>query len=612
MRILLVLWAVSYASGAPALDASFNRLIGAPRKAVEQLGSLPWRVDVSPSLEGFQKSAGSGSIRIGSIDRPLTNARAWLHFTRGEDWIDFVQMPSRGDASQLVFSARQPHSGFIEPNWLLFFTISNDSRKESVAAAITGPEGWMISVGSRLGFPVSFDKPMPDQHLANLDSAITRLESLISLAARAVLDPAYVTFDPGISVRPEAVPALRAAGLARIWSEVKYNFVYLDRRPDAHWETLLERYLPRVLAARNDIEYGRILQEAVALLRDGHTGVFPAAVEPADSPLLILEPVERRPVITQVGKLDELKSIEPGMEIVSVDGVPVETIFQRDLDPYIFASSEQDRDLQRARGVLAGPPSSTARLELKRLDGSHFEVTVTRSASKNRDALPRKLFSPLQHRMLDGGIALVEINTFNTPAVVSDFEKILPVLLQAKAWILDVRSNGGGSTQHGWASLSHFLREPAPASIWRSRNYVPTFTAWGRPQTWYNGDSGDTVKPSKGKRFDGPVVVLTSARTGSAAEDFLIPLKMSKRATIVGGATNGSTGQPLMISIYGATARICTKEDLYPDGTEFVGKGILPDVPLARTREDVAKDRDAVLLGAQSLIATLLSPRDGR
>jgi len=83
--------------------------------------------------------------------------------------------------------------------------------------------------------------------------------------------------------------------------------------------------------------------------------------------------------------------------------------------------------------------------------------------------------------------------------------------------------------------------------------------------------------------------------TCSAAEDFLIPLRVAKRVTIVGEPSCGSTGQPLEFSIYGATARVCTKWDRFPDGTEFVGVGIVPDVKAARTKEDVAANRDAVL-----------------
>jgi C-terminal processing protease CtpA/Prc len=79
-----------------------------------------------------------------------------------------------------------------------------------------------------------------------------------------------------------------------------------------------------------------------------------------------------------------------------------------------------------------------------------------------------------------------------------------------------------------------------------------------------------------GPHYRGPITVLTSPSTCSAAEDFLVSLKMSKRITIVGAPTGGSTGQPLTFSFYGATACVCTKRHLSPGGNEFMTSGFCP------------------------------------
>ena len=189
------------------------------------------------------------------------------------------------------------------------------------------------------------------------------------------------------------------------------------------------------------------------------------------------------------------------------------------------------------------------------------------------------------------------LNDFGDEKILRDFEAKLGEAQRAKAWVLDLRQNGGGDSSVAYSILGHFLKAPAQSSTWRTRLYNPTFQAWAKPQTWYDG-TPDTIELSAGLRYSGPVYVLTSPSTCSAAEDFLIPLKMQKRATLVGEATCGSSGQPLSFSIYGADARVCTKWDRFPDGTEFVGVGILPDVPVSRTKEDVAAGRDAVLEAA--------------
>ena len=76
----------------------------------------------------------------------------------------------------------------------------------------------------------------------------------------------------------------------------------------------------------------------------------------------------------------------------------------------------------------------------------------------------------------------------------------------------------------------------------------------------------------------------------------------SKRATLVGERTGGSTGQPLTIDLPGGLqARVCTKHNTYPDGREFVGVGVIPDVEIHPTAMDIATDRDVILEKAVEL-----------
>jgi C-terminal processing protease CtpA/Prc len=310
--------------------------------------------------------------------------------------------------------------------------------------------------------------------------------------------------------------------------------------------------------------------------------------------LVRLEPIEGKPVAVAVGNLPGLELIKPGMELLEIDSTPVTTIIERDLDPYISSSTTQDRQLREMRMLLQGPPGSTARTRWRTLEGATVDVALIRNESQNRAAMPAQRHDLMEFKTLPGDIAYIALNDFSNAKIDRDFETKLPDLRSARAWIIDLRINGGGSSEIGYAILSHFINAPVEGSTWRTRQYNPTFQAWGREQTWYEG-APDLIKPAAGPRFDGPVYILTSPNTCSAAEDFLVPLKVAKRAILVGEPTCGSSGQPLAFTVYGASARVCTKWDRFPDGTEFVGVGILPDVPSSRTRQDVASGRDAVL-----------------
>jgi C-terminal processing protease CtpA/Prc len=96
-----------------------------------------------------------------------------------------------------------------------------------------------------------------------------------------------------------------------------------------------------------------------------------------------------------------------------------------------------------------------------------------------------------------------------------------------------------------------------------------------------------------------PAAVLTSARTYSAAEDFVAVFDAMKRGVIVGEPTGGSTGQPLSFALPGGgSARVCTKGDSYADGRQFVGAGIQPDILVREPAADIRAGRDTVLEAA--------------
>lgn len=601
-----------YAQGNP-VASQFDFLMNQPKSIVQALVNYPYKQELPEALPGLNPSSAQGRIRIVSVQKPIDGYSRWKQWKSadGDVWVDLIRFKQPYAATALLGSARQPHSGYHEGNQLLLFSGTGDPDKEAVGAVFITPDGSLLNVGVKLPLAVSWSKPLSDTDRKSFNAALERFQSTLEMLAVQFLDPVYVSFSPRIEAKPESLRLLRIAGFARFWSYVKYNFVYLDRRRDLNWDAVLDQYLPRVAAAKDDIEYGRLLEQAVALLKDGHTNINPNAVELRDAPLILLEPVEGKPVASIVGKLPELQRIEPGMELVSIDEVPVRTVIERDLDPYIASSTIQDRQLRQMRILLQGPPASTIETKWLTLDGKTIEVPLARDGSKNRAALKVPLRDLFEYRKLPNNIAYIGLNSFDNPEITKKFKALFDELRGADAWIIDLRQNGGGSSDIGYDILSHFIAEKVQGSTSRTLQYNPTSQAIGRPQTWHE-EGTDEIAPTAGPHYEKPVYVLTSPRTCSAAEDFLIPLRVAKRITIVGEPTCGSSGQPLYFSIYGATGRVCTKWDRFPDGTEFVGIGIIPDIPVARSKKDFATQHDPVLQTALDLIRAAAIPRDRR
>jgi C-terminal processing protease CtpA/Prc len=395
----------------------------------------------------------------------------------------------------------------------------------------------------------------------------------------------------------------RLAGLATVWSEVKFNFANFDLVPKLEWDAEFAAYIPGVRAAKNDTEYYRLLQELVAKLHDGHTYLWPPAEMQAHwyaTPRLTTELIEGKVIVT--GMYDPAGGVSVGDELLAIDGVPVRDYAETRVRPYIFSSTPQDSDNRTYRWLLLGGDDGS-RVKLAFRDAG--EKTLTRT---NESFGPPKPLVSL--RVLEGNVGLLTVNSFNDDQLRGRYDELWRQVEKTDALIIDIRGNGGGDTSNGRHILKTLTDKPFQESRWRTRMYLPVNRAWNEPAQWEQHE-GKFQRPDGKRHYAKPVAVLIGPRTFSAAEDFAVAFDAMERGIFVGMPTGGSTGQPLLITLPGAgILGICTKRDQYPDGREFVGVGVQPDIVVATTVEDVRKGRDPVLERAlAALTASASSPR---
>jgi C-terminal processing protease CtpA/Prc len=392
----------------------------------------------------------------------------------------------------------------------------------------------------------------------------------------------------------------KVAGLSKLWAEAKFNFVHFDKVPGLNWDAVYMEYLQKVRATKSTFEYYRLLIQMYARLQDGHTGVWmPKELmdENFARPLLRTAFVEGKVMIVAVAKQLAATGLTPGLEIVGIDGVRVADYVERNVIPYESASTRQDL-LARVygRGLLEGPKSKPVELTLLDASGKTTKRSVPRAP--NADYWTALGTDLMAFTMLPGDVAYVKMDSFNDSKAADLFEAAFPEIAKAKALVIDVRENGGGNSDVGYRVLACLTDREFLGSKWETRDYRPVYRAWGQRETRFHGPVRK-VPPNGKLLFTNPVVVLTSPRTYSAAEDFTVAFHGMKRGEIVGETTGGSTGQPLTFPLPGGgAARVCTKHDAFADGTEFVGTGVVPDVTVRPTVADLRAGRDTVLQAA--------------
>ncbi|AIN74044.1 hypothetical protein O8E88_001371 [Flavobacterium psychrophilum] len=399
------------------------------------------------------------------------------------------------------------------------------------------------------------------------------------------------------STKSEITDDKKIFGLSKLWSDVKYNFVNFDL-VDIDWDKTYQEYIPKVLATKSTYDYYQELIKVMASLKDGHSNVYYTSPDYGRPPLRT-KLIENKVLVTNVYN-DTLvsKNIAIGDEILEINNLNAIEYGKKFVMPYQSASTVQDLDNRTFHyAFFYGKINEPIVLKIKKKDNSVFTTTISRKLKSNDKKQSFEL------KITKDNIAHLIINDFENKNYRKIFDSLYVNILKSKALIIDVRNNGGGNGSHGYYILSHLIDKKIPTSKTKTRQYIPLYKASGYSDIFLEM-SPYFLEPVQNKeRYLKQVIVLTSAKTFSAAEDFLVAYDNSKRGIKIGQRTGGSTGQPISFDLpEGGKMRICTKRDMYPDGKEFVGIGIIPDIEINETIESIQKGKDIVLEKAIEVI----------
>jgi len=398
-------------------------------------------------------------------------------------------------------------------------------------------------------------------------------------------------------------------GLSLLWKEASYNFAFWDKRDLPDWDQAYQETLPRVLATKNTYDYYMELARFLALLQDGHTDIR--------LPKSIIDRLGYLPIIFKnisgdyyvVAVDNKLKqSIPLFSKIDKIDDVPVKKYITENIYPYIWHQIETSTDTQVNSFIQMGLPGTEVKISFQTPDGQAKEFTLERTKSVSQWSIPEsKNDIPFQKIYADGSIqiyrfediAYIYLGTFSDDTVPEKFYKYLPEIEDVKGFIFDIRTNGGGSSANAEKIAAAFTDGEIIRGKWRTLEHIAAYKAWGREKYTNNMNyktwPTEKINMNVGYSLKQPVVILTGRNTASAAEDFLCAF--NDRAIRVGEPTYGSTGQPLLIDLPGGgSARICTRDCLLPDGSDFINIGITPHIPVELTIKDYQEGIDRVLL----------------
>jgi hypothetical protein len=233
----------------------------------------------------------------------------------------------------------------------------------------------------------------------------------------------------------------------------------------------------------------------------------------------------------------------------------------------------------------------------------YLKPTTASNITMNVNNAPNVTYKFLK---LDSSVAFLKVRTFMLDSSFKGFDEIFKTIKKAKSktLVLDLRGNTGGNIVWSSSLFSYLTTKPAlffnrPDEL--IKNYlIPGLNKLRDKQIqWYKKYNLYSQVLLKNDGFWGDLYVLTDGGTFSASSLLTANLKKYRAVTIVGEETGGSRNiwtagemkteilpESKMLLVYGILPFT------FGDITDNTGYGIMPDVPITYTIEDILAKKD--------------------
>lgn len=428
--------------------------------------------------------------------------------------------------------------------------------------------------------------------------------ALMRALARAVFAAVFAT---SCSAQVSVPPVDRGKIFEQVWNLI--NDKYYDAAFNGvNWREVHDRYRPRLTDVHTDIEFYDLLKQMTGELHDAHTR-FRSPDERARAnrlqavnPGLGIAEIDGAPVVISVEPQSDAEraGIEPGMIVSTVNGSAFAQELARAQAEVGSSSSGRATTLLSYYWLFSGEPETSMRIGLIRADGSRFDTVLTRHVVTQAPTVSPK--------SLPSGYTYLKLPVFDDETV-KQFKAALAKIKNAPGLILDLRGNTGGDFRAVLNAADYFFPEKVSFGkvIARSGKKPSLILRMlGVPADLNVGDAGENA-------YTGPVVILVNEGSASGAELFAAGMQESGRAAIVGRQTCGC----LLASVHhkvkgGGEVDISEFNVLTAKGRRLEGSGVLPDVAVALTLEDVRERHDATLRQAVAILHTSSARRAER
>lgn len=390
---------------------------------------------------------------------------------------------------------------------------------------------------------------------------------------------------------------LRCAELIPVLLDRTQKYYPFTALHNVDWAAIRAKLLPAAGQATSQAACEALIRDLGNAIPDGHMNFSLPSVrgELQGTVGMLLVPSSDGQIVVWYVRPDgpaDKAGIKAGAVITSWGGTPIQQALAEMVLLFSNASTPHALLDTKLTQIVRGERGSTVEIGYQNPGGAAATATLTR-VDAVRASIPGDPLN-LQNGVLPSGIGYIRLPSFASYRNMTDFDAQLDALIQQNVpgIIIDIRGNGGGFSQISDAIASRFY--DTTMIVGRA------ITADGR----YTYQS--RVEPRQ-PRYTGLVAVLVDENSVSAADLFAYTFKFGKRALIVGHTpTAGAAGTVSGGGYYlpnDAFMQLPTGGFQNEQGEQIIeGVGVLPDLLVPRSPEEIASPRDEVLRAAEQAL----------
>ncbi|WP_368517880.1 S41 family peptidase [Rhizobium sp.] len=388
---------------------------------------------------------------------------------------------------------------------------------------------------------------------------------------------------------------------ASAYHAIKRYFAHAEGLPAGYdFEARYRAYLGEALEAPNRKTFSLATMRFFASLRNGHTSFWDEELAQQTGPMPFrIRRVEDQWTVVR----SKLAELNPGDVVTTVDGKPVDQWLEA-VREHIGQSSLAALDWM----TWLRPFLLPQRFAIGTDDGRQVAIDLTEPPIESERGLP--LATEVETIYRPDGVAVIRIPGFDDPKYEEAAVGAIRGVENAAAVLLDLRDNNGGSSPGNL--LSAIMTNPYRGTLVSS----PMTIANSDASNSFHGDvpalptmmrrSGPEMTLPFPDAWKGKMALLINGGSASACEDFALRFKDGNRGLVLGEPSFGSTGQPYFVRFpeFGMSFSVSTKREYFPDGRQFEGIGVMPDVSIPLMRNELRNSTDTQLeLAAETVLS---------